>query len=193
MVDELAKYGVVLSITELSDTANAAGKMMLQMLGVFAEFETRPSSSGRRSGWRKARSGSGSVVSCRTVRADPQQDSSCRRTKHSSSEDLPALCVRPRRRVHHLPEVKRPGHRTCSGKRWISGVLHILKPVYIGKLRWRDAVYDATHNALVSRSSSTRPRRQSPSPKPARPQVGQWRRSSSFDRSMGDATAVWWA
>ena len=40
MVDELTKYGVVLkSITEPFDTANAAGKMMLQMLGVFAEFE----------------------------------------------------------------------------------------------------------------------------------------------------------
>lgn len=40
MVDELAKYGVVLkSITEPLDTSNAAGKMMLQMLGVFAEFE----------------------------------------------------------------------------------------------------------------------------------------------------------
>jgi site-specific DNA recombinase len=40
MVDELTKNGVVLkSITEPFDTANAAGKMMLQMLGVFAEFE----------------------------------------------------------------------------------------------------------------------------------------------------------
>ena len=40
MVDELTQHGVVLkSITEPFDTANAAGKMMLQMLGVFAEFE----------------------------------------------------------------------------------------------------------------------------------------------------------
>ena len=40
MVDELTKNGVALkSITEPFDTANAAGKMMLQMLGVFAEFE----------------------------------------------------------------------------------------------------------------------------------------------------------
>ena len=40
MVDELTKYGITLkSITEPFDTANAAGKMMLQMLGVFAEFE----------------------------------------------------------------------------------------------------------------------------------------------------------
>lgn len=40
MVDELTKNGVTLkSITEPFDTASAAGKMMLQMLGVFAEFE----------------------------------------------------------------------------------------------------------------------------------------------------------
>jgi site-specific DNA recombinase len=40
MVDELTKNGVTLkSITEPFDTSNAAGKMMLQMLGVFAEFE----------------------------------------------------------------------------------------------------------------------------------------------------------
>jgi site-specific DNA recombinase len=39
MVDELTKHGITLkSITEPFDTANAAGKMMLQMLGVFAEF-----------------------------------------------------------------------------------------------------------------------------------------------------------
>ena len=42
MVDELTKYGVVLkSITEPFDTANAAGKMMLQMLGVFAQLWSR--------------------------------------------------------------------------------------------------------------------------------------------------------
>ena len=40
MVDALTKYGVALkSITEPFDTTNPAGKMMLQMLGVFAEFE----------------------------------------------------------------------------------------------------------------------------------------------------------
>jgi hypothetical protein len=40
MVDELTKNGVTLkSITEPFDTSNAAGKMMLQMLGVFAELE----------------------------------------------------------------------------------------------------------------------------------------------------------
>ena len=40
MVDELTKVGVILkSITEPFDTSNAAGKMMLQMLVVFAAFE----------------------------------------------------------------------------------------------------------------------------------------------------------
>ena len=40
MVEELTKHNVVLkSITEPFDTEPPAGKMMLQMLGVFAEFE----------------------------------------------------------------------------------------------------------------------------------------------------------
>jgi len=40
LVDELTKADVDLrSITEPFDTSNPAGKMMLQMLGVFAEFE----------------------------------------------------------------------------------------------------------------------------------------------------------
>ena len=40
MVDQLTKNGLALkSVSEPFDTANAAGKMMLQMLGVFAEFE----------------------------------------------------------------------------------------------------------------------------------------------------------
>ncbi len=40
MVDELTKQGITLkSITEPFDTSTPAGKMMLQMLGVFAEFE----------------------------------------------------------------------------------------------------------------------------------------------------------
>ena len=40
MVEELIKIKLILkSVTKPFDTANSAGKMMLQMLGVFAEFE----------------------------------------------------------------------------------------------------------------------------------------------------------
>jgi len=40
IVDDLTKYEVTFkSVTEPFDTGTAAGKMMLQMLGVFAEFE----------------------------------------------------------------------------------------------------------------------------------------------------------
>ena len=42
MVDELTQNGVTLkSITEPFDRSNPAGKMMLQMLSVFAEFENK--------------------------------------------------------------------------------------------------------------------------------------------------------
>ena len=52
MVDQLTECGVTLrSITEPFDTSSLAGRMMLQMLGVFANSSAAPSSSERKSAW----------------------------------------------------------------------------------------------------------------------------------------------
>jgi site-specific DNA recombinase len=44
------------------------------------------------------------------------------------------------------------GHRKRSGKKWDKRViLHIIKnPLYVGKLRWREVVYEASHPGIIS-------------------------------------------
>ena len=44
------------------------------------------------------------------------------------------------------------GHRKRSGKKWDKRViLHMIKnPLYVGKLRWREVVYEGNHDAIIS-------------------------------------------
>ncbi len=156
MVDELTKYGVVLkSITEPFDTANAAGKMMLQMLGVFAEFEHATIVERTKVGMeRKAKSGKfvgGNVPYGYLL--DPE--------KGLVINEDEALIVRKMFQMYSLGhegthtichKLNEAGHRKRSGKKWDKKViLHIIKsPLYIGKLRWHEVIYEGNHEALVS-------------------------------------------
>jgi site-specific DNA recombinase len=55
LAEELDRLGIVLkSATEPFDTGSPAGRMMLQMLGVFAEFSTRRSSTVSPLAWKGA-------------------------------------------------------------------------------------------------------------------------------------------
>jgi len=156
MVDELTKNHVVLkSITEPFDTANAAGKMMLQMLGVFAEFEHATIVERTKVGMeKKAKSGAwvGGVVPF-GYQLDPEQG--------LIINEEEAVIVRKMFQMYSLGhegthticrKLNLAGHRKRSGKKWDKRViLHIIKsPLYIGKLRWNDAVYEGNHQALVS-------------------------------------------
>ncbi len=156
MVDELTKYGIVLkSITEPFDTANAAGKMMLQMLGVFAEFEHATIVERTKVGMEKKAKG-GQFVGGNVpygFRLEPekgllvQEDEALIVRKMFkmyafAKEGTSAIC-------HQLNEA---GDRSRHGRKWGRRVmLYMLKnPVYVGKIRWREVLYQGHHDPLVS-------------------------------------------
>jgi site-specific DNA recombinase len=155
LAEELDTLKVVLrSATEPFDTGSAAGRMMLQMLAVFAEFEhativdrisagiERRAKEGR---WFGGRPPFGYRFSNeeRVLVPDP----------------VKAPIVR---RVFDLYARKRLGTRTIAqllddegapapsagwghpGVHWI-----INNPTYVGKIRWRDKVFDGIHEPLV--------------------------------------------
>jgi len=156
MVDELTKYGVALkSITEPFDTANAAGKMMLQMLGVFAEFEHATIVERTKVGMeKKAKSGKfvGGYVPY-GYQLDPE--------KGLVVHEEEALIVRKMFKMYALgkegtsaicKQLNGAGHRNRNGRKWGRRVvLYMLRnPVYIGKIRWLEILHEGTHDPLVS-------------------------------------------
>jgi len=156
MVDELTKHGVVLkSITEPFDTANAAGKMMLQMLGVFAEFEHATIVERTKVGMEKKAKG-GRFVGGKVpfgYRLDPE--------KGLVVHEEEALIVRKLFRMYAIgkigssaicKEFNVAGSRKRNGRKWGRRVaIYMIKnPVYVGKIRWREVLYDGTHEPLVS-------------------------------------------
>ena len=156
MVDELTKYGIALkSITEPFDTANAAGKMMLQMLGVFAEFEHATIVERTRVGMEKKAKGGdwvGGMVPY-GYRRDPERGLIVHGEEAVIVKKMFKMYSFGREGTHTIcHKLNEAGHRKRSGKKWDKRViLHMLKnPLYIGKLRWREAVYEGKHDPIVS-------------------------------------------
>ena len=156
MVDELTKNGVVLkSITEPFDTANAAGKMMLQMLGVFAEFEHATIVERTKVGMEKKAKGGNFVGG--SVPYGFRLDAE----KGLVVQEEEALIVRKMFKMYALGkegasaicnQLNEAGHRNRNGRKWGRRVvLYMLKnPVYVGKIRWREVLYEGQHDPLVS-------------------------------------------
>jgi len=156
MVDELTKNGIALkSITEPFDTANAAGKMMLQMLGVFAEFEHATIVERTKVGMEKKAKGGkfvgGNVPYGYTL--DPE--------KGLVINEEEALIVRKMFQMYAFGregmqtichKLNEAGHRKRSGQKWTKQViLHMVRnPIYAGKIRWREVIYEGTHQPIVS-------------------------------------------
>jgi site-specific DNA recombinase len=155
LAEELDTLDVVLkSATEPFDTGSAAGRMMLQMLAVFAEFEhatiidrisagiERRAKEGR---WFGGRPPFGYLFSNeqRVLVPDPVK--------------APVV-----QRVFDLYARKRLGTRTIAQKLaeegapapsagWGHPAVHriISNPTYAGKIRWHDRVFDGVHEPLV--------------------------------------------
>jgi len=156
MVDELTKYGVTLkSITEPFDTASAAGKMMLQMLGVFAEFEHATIVERTKVGMEKKAKGGEWVGGVIPYGCDLDPE------KGLAVNEEEALLVRKMFKMYTfgregtqtiILKLNDAGHRKRSGKkRDKHHVLRLLRnPLYLGKLRWREVVYAANHDAIIS-------------------------------------------
>ncbi|MFH1022101.1 MAG: recombinase family protein [Planctomycetota bacterium] len=157
MVDDLTKNGVVLkSITEPFDTANAAGKMMLQMLGVFAEFEHATIIERTKVGMEKKAKGGNYVGGSVPYgyRLEPE--------KGLIIHEEEAVIIRKMFKMYSFgmegassicTDLNDAGYRNRAGKKWGRRVvLYMLKnPIYLGKIRWREILYEGHHVPLVSK------------------------------------------
>src|SRR5579862_154920 len=155
LAEELDTLNVVLrSATEPFDTGSAAGRMMLQMLAVFAEFEhativdrisagiERRAKEGR---WFGGRPPFGYVFSNeeRLLVPDPVKAPVVRRVFDLYARKrlgTPAIAKQLRDEGAPAPSAGW-GH---PGVHWI-----INNPTYVGKIRWRDKVFDGIHEPLV--------------------------------------------
>ena len=155
MVETLSDYGVVLrSSTEPFDTSNSAGKMMLQMLGVFAEFEHATIVERTRAGMeRKARNGEwcGGFVPYGYQKVEGEI---------VIEEDEAAIVRRIFRNYVHgmkgatkiFKELNEAGFRKRSGILWENrAIINMLKnPFYTGVIRWKESIFEGRHEGIIS-------------------------------------------
>jgi site-specific DNA recombinase len=155
LAEELDSYNVVLrSATEPFDTGSAAGRMMLQMLGVFAEFEhativdrisagiERRAKEGR---WFGGRPPFGYTFSNeeRLLVPDAVKAPIVQRIfSLYTHERLGTIAIAARLRTEQAP---------APSAGWGHPAVHFIltNPTYTGKIRWRDKTFDGQHEPLV--------------------------------------------
>jgi site-specific DNA recombinase len=159
LAEELDTLDVVLrSATEPFDTGSAAGRMMLQMLAVFAEFEhativdrisagiERRAKEGR---WFGGRPPFGYTFSNeeRVLVADPVKAPVVRRVFD--------LYTRKRLGTTTIAQQLRDEGAPAPSAGWGHPAVHwiINNPTYVGKIRWRDKIFDGVHEPLVDEFS----------------------------------------
>ncbi len=166
ILEQLDSYGVAFrSATEPFDTATPAGRMMVQMLGVFAEFERatiidrviagmeRKAANG---GWCGGQRPFGYVI-------DRAQD--CLAVHEDEGPLVPIIfrmyvddCLGARSIAMELNE---RGHRTRQGRPWShTSVLTVLRNrAYVGEINFRGKHHPAKHAPLVDSETFARAQR----------------------------------
>ncbi len=156
IAEELDGLGVILrSATEPFDTGSPAGRMMLQMLGVFAEFEhativdritagiERRAKEGR---WYSGRPPFGYTLHEGQLAPDPITAPVVRRIYRLYTEDrLGTIAI-----AHQLRTDRAPAPSAGWGHPAVHRVL--TNPTYLGRIRWRDQDFESTHEPLIDQS-----------------------------------------
>lgn len=157
IAEELDTLNVVLrSATEPFDTGSAASRMMLQMLGVFAEFEhativdritagiERRAREGR---WYSGRPPFGYTLKDGQLAPDPITAPTVRRIYRLYIEDrLGTIAIAHQLRAEHAP---------APSAGWGHPAVHrvLTNPTYLGRIRWRDQDFISTHEPLIEQST----------------------------------------
>jgi site-specific DNA recombinase len=155
LAEELDTYRVVLrSATEPFDTGSAAGRMMLQMLAVFAEFEhativdrvsagiERRAKEGR---WYAGRPPFGYLFSDEQRTLVPDQ------VKAPFVRRIFNLYTRKRLGTIAIARQLRDEDAPAPAAGWGHPAVHwiISNPTYTGRIRWRDRLFDGVHEPLI--------------------------------------------
>jgi site-specific DNA recombinase len=154
ILEELDSAGVAFrSATEPFDTSSPAGRMMVQMLGVFAEFERATiidrviagmERKAARGGWCGGRQPYGYQLQGGTLAADD--------TEAAIVKIMFDLYIHQRLGSHAIANwLNTAGHRTKAGRPWsYKAVLTVLRNrTYRGQVHFRGTWYEAMHPALV--------------------------------------------
>jgi site-specific DNA recombinase len=162
LAEELDRLDVVLrSATEPFDTGSAAGRMMLQMLGVFAEFE-HATIVDRVTAGIERRAKQGYSPNGRVPYGYRRNDA-----KELIEDEREAPVVR---RIFDLYTAGRHGavsiarlldaeHAPArSGQRWQPAVVLLIlrNEAYVGRVHWRGQVFDGKHAGLVDEATFER-------------------------------------
>jgi site-specific DNA recombinase len=156
LLEDLDAAGVAFrSATGPFDTTSAAGRMMVQMLGVFAEFERATIVDRVIAGMERKAARGGWCGGSRPFGYDVDPATGYLTPKADEAPLVPVIFDR----YAHGREGARAlavwlnegGHRTKAGRPWShTAVLTVLRnPVYVGKVFFRDALHDGPHEHLV--------------------------------------------
>ena len=156
LLEDLDAAGVAFrSATEPFDTTTPAGRMMVQMLAVFAEFERATIVDRVIAGMERKAARCGWCGGSRPFGYDVDQKTGCLAPQADEAPLVPIIFDR----YAHGREGARAlavwlngaGHRTKAGRPWShTAVLTVLRsPVYVGKVFFRDTLHDGPHEHLV--------------------------------------------
>jgi len=156
LLEELDHAGVSFrSATEPFDTGTAAGRMMVQMLGVFAEFERATlidrviagmERKAARGEWLGGHAPYGYRLNRDTALLEPNE------AEAPVARLIFDLYARKHLGARGVASyLSRRGHLSRPGHLWSHvGVLGVLRnPVYVGKIAFRDVEYQAPHTPLI--------------------------------------------
>src|SRR5438309_4246475 len=156
ILDELAQAQVTFrSATEPFETGSAAGRMMIQMLGVFAEFERATlidrvvagmERKAARGEWLGGQAPYGYRLNRETALLEPNE------TEAPVARLIFDLYTKKRLGARGVANfLSHHGYRSRPGQLWSHvSVLNVLRnPAYVGKIAFRDVQYDAPHAALI--------------------------------------------
>ncbi len=156
VLEELDHAGVSFrSATEPFDTGTAAGRMMVQMLGVFAEFERATlidrviagmERKAARGEWLGGQAPYGYRLNRETALLEPNE------TEAPVARLIFDLYTKKRLGARGVANyLSNHGYRSRPGQLWSHvSVLNVLRnPAYVGKIAFRDVQYDAPHAALI--------------------------------------------
>jgi site-specific DNA recombinase len=163
LLDELDQAGIVFrSATEPFDTSTPAGRMLVQMLGVFAEFEREMIIDRVINGMeRKASKGQWTLgVAPEGLQVDPE-------TQHLQpvQAEVPAIAeifdlytVRRRGTRAIATHLNQRGIRRRSGRPWSHKTIIdvLVNPAYIGVVAFRDIHCEDAHPAIIDRDTFNR-------------------------------------
>jgi site-specific DNA recombinase len=154
LAEELDRLGIVLrSATEPFDTGSPAGRMMLQMLGVFAEFEhativdrvtaglERRVRQGR---WMSGRTPYGYARADGSLVPDPVKAPVVRRVFQLYAEGKLGTTAIAR-------QLEAEGAQAPRKQGWSPNALQLIlaNPAYRGLIRWNGTLYEGLHEPLV--------------------------------------------